>query len=224
MTEGECKFQEFCNTHSVVFERIAKTTEKTPDYKLTVGDAIIIAEVKDIEMNDEEKHACQAIKVGQPRSWGSNNVGSRVRDAIGKANKQLSRLTQGKLAGMLILFDSRPWPFNVVFPYEIKVAMYGFETLDFAVSRGLSPPAPPVMVGQRFGKGRKCGPSHNTSTSAIAVMLPAKRDRRCEFVLYHNEFARVPISPWTFGSIEAVEQLALKRNTTGEFGEWSPYE
>ncbi|MGD0232710.1 MAG: hypothetical protein ABSC19_20550 [Syntrophorhabdales bacterium] len=224
MTKGECGFQEFCKRNSIIFEPIARTAGKSPDYRLSVGDTIIIAEVKDIEMNDEEKQACQAIELGQARSWGSNNIGSRVRDAIGKANRQLSQVTQGKLPGILILFDNRPWPFNIVFPYEIMVAMYGLETCDFAVSRGLSPPATPVIVGRRFGKGRKCGPSHNTSTSAVGVMLPHRQDGRCEFVVYHNQFAAVSISPCTFGSIETVKQFALKRNTADEFGDWAPHE
>ena len=172
VTEGEIKLQGFCQRNAIVFKRILEDKEQTPDYELTINDVKIIVEVKDIEMNEEEKEARRKMKVGQPQVWGSSKVGSRVRDAISKANRQLKNLTCGKIPGILVLFDTRPSPFDALYPYEIKVAMYGFETLDLSVLKDFSPPA---VVGRRFGKGKKFTPSHNTSTSALAVLQHDKR-------------------------------------------------
>ena len=220
MTKGEIGFQEFCKTNSVAFERISTSKDKTPDYKLIIRDTMIIAEVKDIEMNEEEKDVQKKMEAGQVRSWGPTQIGARVRDAIGKANRQLRKLTCGKFPGVLVLFDNRPWPFNVVWPYEIKVAMYGFEICDFSVSKGVSPPLLPIMTGRRFGKGRKCSPLYNTSTSTVGVMQSNKPYKGCELVLYHNKHSSVQLSPATFSNIDMVKQFALRPNSSDGFGEW----
>jgi hypothetical protein len=216
-SKGEIGLQEFCKRNSIVFRRISKSKEQTPDYELTIGDTKVIAEVKDIEMNDEERDVQQKMKIGQMQVWGSSKVGSRVRDAVSKANKQLKKFTHGNIHGILVLFDSRPFPFNILYPYEIKVAMYGFETFDLSVSKDFSPPA---IMGRRFGKGKKCTPYHNTSTSAVTVLEFDKQTKEYQLMIYHNKFSAVPLPPTCWGTIDAVKQFAIKQNITDEFGDW----
>ena len=216
MTKGEVGLQLFCKRNAIAFRRISESEERTPDYELTIGVIRVIAEVKDIELNEEEKDVQEKMKIGQMRSWGSK-LGSRVRDAINKANKQIKKLTLGKIPGILVLFDTRPWPFNILYSYEIKVAMYGFETYDFSISKDFSPP---TIVGRRFGEGQKCTPSHNTSTSAVAVLELDKQSGAYKIVIYHNKHSAAPLSPNCWENIDAVRQFVIKQNVTDEFGEW----
>ena len=220
MTKGEIAFREFCEANSISIRRISEANEhQTPDYELTIDDAKVVSEVKDIEMNDEEKDVQRKMKIGQLQVWGSSRLGSRVRDDIGKANRQLKNLSYGKLPSILVLFDTRPIPFNMLYPYEIKVAMYGFETLDLSVSKDFSPP---VVIGRRFGPGKKFTPSQNTSTSAVAILEHKNGDVGYQLIIYHNRFASVPLFPSLFRRIASVKQLAIKENIADDFGEWEP--
>ena len=105
----------------------------------------------------------------------------------------------------------------MLYPYEIKVAMYGFETLDLSISKDFSPP---VVIGRRFGKGKKFTPSHNTSTSAVAVLQHNKDTQDYQLVIYHNKFSAVPLSPTLLGPIASVKQFVIKQNIADEFEEW----
>ena len=75
-------------------EPIPTGTGKTPDYRLSVGDLQAIAEVKQLDPNEEER--ADMAKFEQGRSGGFSAVpGDRVRRELSKANAQLSALAKG---------------------------------------------------------------------------------------------------------------------------------
>jgi hypothetical protein len=217
MTKGEFALQQFCKENAIKYTRITESHEQTPDYQLTIGELAIIVEVKDIEMNDEEKDVQEKKKNDPYCVWGSNSVGSRVRDKISKANRQLKKLMKGKIPSMLVLFDARPSPFNILSPYEIKVAMYGFETYDLSVPKDFSPP---FIKSRRFGKGKRTTPEHNTSTSAISILRLDYKTNRYQLDIYHNHFSTAPLSSVSLKSFNAVTQFTLNKNREDDFGEW----
>jgi len=120
---------------------------------MSVGKQQIFVEVKDLDLNPEEKQASRALKEGGMPLWGSP-PGARVRTKIDKARRQLKNCAESGQPALLVLFDTRSFPFNTTEPYDIKVAMYGFET--YVLSVPLLGMGIPKFTEKIFGKDRKC--------------------------------------------------------------------
>jgi hypothetical protein len=62
MTLGERALVDFCETNRVPIKRILEGDKKEPDYEMSVGKQQIFVEVKDLDLNPEEKQASRALK------------------------------------------------------------------------------------------------------------------------------------------------------------------
>lgn len=191
MTTSEQLFEEFCRTGSIHCCRLEPDGDKTPDYEITIGDQRIVVEIKELTPNDEEKQAIRDMKREEFTSWGSDKIGNRIRYKIDDAKRQLEPSAANKYPSILVLYDARPIPIKGISPYEIEVAMYGWETIDVHVSANLSKP---VHFGKhRFGKGKKFRRDCHAYISALGVLREVNPDGRLHLSLYHNIFARSPI-------------------------------
>ena len=216
MTPGEKVFVAFCKANGVPLKRIHEGDAQEPDYEISVGKQPIMVEVKDFDLNPEEKRAHRALKEGAMADWGSS-PGDRVRSKIDKARRQLKKCKEAGQPALIVLFDTRPVPFNITEPYDIKVAMHGFETLVLTVP----PPSggSPRLTAKMFGNDRKFSAQTNTYISAIGLF-----DKNCsgdyDLDVYHNVYADVPICTTSLGSIKNVRQYELSANPAQEFGDW----
>lgn len=91
MTESEIKFEQFRSARNIPFERIDTGHSATPDYDIFVNDQKIVVEVKELDVNEEEKKILQKIATQRTLVWGSDRVGDRIRYKIDDAKRQLER-------------------------------------------------------------------------------------------------------------------------------------
>ena len=191
MTISEEQFEHFCRQASIPCTRLAEGEEKTADYDILLGGQRIIVEVKEIKANEADRQALCELREKHSAGRGTNKVGSRIRNKIGAAKRQIERLAAGKCPGVLLLYDTRSPEIRGVWPYEILVAMYGYETIDVHVSEDSNEP---VRFGtHRFGKGKKLGPDCHTYISAIGILRETVLANVLHIDLYHNVYADHPL-------------------------------
>ncbi len=191
--------------------------EKTPDYELALGNVPVIVEVKELTLNKPDTEALRDFNSSGSAVWGLSNLGNRVRNKIESAKHQLERLSSGLCPGLLLLYDARPRPIRGIYPYEILVAMYGFETIDVHFSEE---PAESVRFGRhRFGKGSKLRYSTHTYISAVGVLREAGGSR-LHIDLYHNIFADKPLPLEQILGREDMSLFSVPSGSNNEFREW----
>jgi len=158
-------------------------------------------------INKDEQHAKQErLKTGF--SSGSVTPGDRVRKKISDAGPQIRRRTKNRFPGLLVLFD-RGSGLNHLDPYSIRVAMYGLDTVQFAVPRDHR--RNPYVVGAKSGPKRKMTPEDNTSISAIGALYFPERGVT-ELVVYHNAHASIPLRP------EVLRRYGIRQYRLGRAG------
>lgn len=215
LTTSEIIFEQFCATHGITYERIPTKAERTPDYEITVGEQRIVAEIKQIDPNPNERIEMEQFAKNGWVVGGRGAPGDRMRNVIHDANGQLKQLSKEVLPSILIVYDNVPIASHTA-PYCILVAMYGLQQLNLQVPRDKTQTV--RLVGVSFGGKRKMTIKTNTSTSAVAVIH--NRDNG-EYTLdiYHNVFARVPLDYAMFDGLP-VRQYTLQDPGNGEFQDW----
>lgn len=189
---SELLFEDYCTRAGIEWRRIAEEHGKTPDYQLAFDGRTIIAEVKEITKNKEERESDRLLK---ERGYGTvlgGKPGARVRKKIMDSSPQIKARTVGRHHGLLVLYDNGQIAGHLD-PYHIMTAMHGLEVVNFAVPR--DPSARPYATGTRFGPNKKMTRDANTSISAIGALVVTAPDRIIELHVYHNPFAVVPIEP-----------------------------
>ena len=108
---SELLFEDFCQQGEINWERLEVEElekgvfPKTPDYELRIDDRTIIAEVKEITQNKEERESERLLK---ERGYGTvlkGTPGARVRKKINDSSPQIRKRTLGRHPGILILYD-----------------------------------------------------------------------------------------------------------------------
>ena len=217
MTTSEVLFERFCTEGHLSFRRIDTDVEKTPDYEVVLGNVPVIVEVKEFTLNESDKEALHDCESGGSAVWGMPKLGSRVRNKIESAKHQLECLASGRCPGLLLLYDGRPSPIGGIFPYEILVAMYGFETIDVHVSEK---PEEPVRFGRhKFGKGGKLRYKTHTYISAVGILREVDGNR-LHIDLYHNIFADNPLPLEPIVGRADMSLFSVPSGSGNEFREW----
>jgi hypothetical protein len=193
LTRAEELFERFCNRVGIKATPIPTGGKKTPDYRLSVGGQEVVAEVKQLDPNDEEK--ADLAKFEQGKSGGYWAVpGNRVRRELSKADTQLATLAKGRCPALVVVYNNVFLRFHTD-PYNVRVGMYGIEQVVVAVSS--DPKVSPQYLGVKFGPRRKVTPEHNTTISAVAVLVlnPPGDLQSPQLIVYHNIYARIPLAP-----------------------------
>ncbi len=224
MTVSEDLFENFCSLNGIEYSRLSPDGKKTPDYEANLGGMKTIVEIKELSVNSEEKlflksfeedYLSQVAKGEKKVTVGNHTPGRRVRHKIEACKKQLRRFVHQNVPAVLLLYDTRPFPFEIS-SYDVKVAMYGFESI---------PLYPPDVAGEslkfgehRFGKGKKLRSDSHTYISAVGVLCEKDRSGSLHVDFYLNAHADNPLS---------VESLISEKNitvytvlSTQQFGDW----
>ncbi len=212
-TQSEKLFESFCQTKRIRYVRVAASSSRTPDYEIFVPRRKVIVEIKEISPNRDELDAQRRARTGEFVVV-SSTPGQRVRGKISDALHQIKLRAKGRFPGLLVLMDTG-FAAEHTSPYNIRVAMHGFETLVYAVPT--DPSHSPYVKDRKFGGGRKMTPSNNTSISAIAVIGDISGS--LDFRVYHNRHAAVPLPPAVFHRYQ-VPQYALAPHSPGTIPDW----
>ncbi len=179
-TVSELLFEAYCERAQIACKPVpTEKGVKTPDFELSIGGQVIIAEVKELTEEDEG-----------PGRVKSEIVGARIREKIRQCARQLKTRTAGRHPGMLVLYRNGNLGY---FTAHITAAMYGTTVIEVAVPRDRS--VRPYIVGERFGPGKWMTPDHNTSISAVGVVFRGGPSWDFDLLVYHNAHAAVPIQP-----------------------------
>jgi len=191
-TESEAAFAFFCEHHGIACHRIPEAEEPRPDYEIVLSGQLVLVEVKQFDANADELKAQAARERGDLGVLLGTTPGSRIRNAIDKANVQLKRLLAGRaLPTMLVVYNNSPSRFHTD-AYAVMTAMQGFDVIDVEVQPDTDKP---LRFGEpRSGHSRMMSPNANTSTSALAVLSPTFMDEPT-LVVYHNRHAACRLDP-----------------------------
>ena len=214
MTESERLFEEFCARLGIRLERIETRDKRRPDYRIWPSNAEVVCEVKQIEANAKERRALSAAVRGEYIATGGI-PGSRVRSKITDASPQLRNLAKGRCPALLVL-SAESFLRRHLDEYQVRVAMYGLDTIIMAVPRNAAVRA--YVKDRKSGPKRKMNTEHNTTISAI-LELRRHGDRTIFCTVYHNRFAAIPL-PQKLLDADHVRHLRLRKKAAGEFDEW----
>jgi len=219
MTISEKLFEQFCRENNIQFSRLLPDGNKTPDYEINLGDQHIILEIKEFALNNEEKIAINDFKKKRFSSWGSSKVGNRIRYKIDDSKRQIERLASGKCPAILLLYDARPFPIKGTSPYEIEVAMYGWESIDLHVPENLEKP---VRFGKhRFGKGKKFRSDCHTYISAIGMLREIEPTEQLNLDIYLNVYADMPLQIDSLITRKNITVYTIASGNGNEFRGWA---
>lgn len=213
-TLSEKLFEQFCRDKAIRCRPVGVGRDRTPDYDIFLSRRKVVVEVKEITPNPAERVAEMALRKGQ-FSVRSFTPGDRVRGKIADAAPQIKARAQYRYPGLIVLFASGLLTCHLD-SYQIRVAMYGLETVVYAVPR--NPRESPYAIGRKYGARRKLTPHHNTSVSAVSV-LSVLENGGIDLVVYHNEHAANPL-PVELLHRYGVRQYILGQAQPGEVVGW----
>lgn len=215
-TQSEKLFEDFCRRKNIACKSISVRSSRTPDYCISVNGEKIVVEVKEFSPNKEDQEMLRKAVQEKVLVVGETHCpGERARRKIAKSAKQISNLSKGKYPALLVLYNSII-PVNPIGEYELKVAMFGLETVVMSPSMSMNGML--KIVGGKFGPKRKLTPNCNTSISAIAVLTD--NSGIPDLTVYHNHHAAIPMPTEAFGKI-GCPQFILSNNNGNEFPSWA---
>jgi hypothetical protein len=205
-TESERHFEQFCERNGFALSAIPPVaTERTPDYTLSVGGQLVVVEVKEIDPTPEELESTRVCRETDVRLAIRTTPGKKVRQKITDSRVQIKARTGGTRPGLLVLWESG-WSFGFhTRPYDIRVAMAGFEQVIINLPHIASGESP-SYAGMKHGGGRKLTEGNNRSLSAVALLsIPGPDQMRLD--LYHNRYAENPLAPSLLASAEVTHSV-----------------
>ena len=135
---SELLFEAYCERAQIDCEPVpTENGVKTPDFELSIGGQVIIAEVKELKEED-----------AGPGEGKSERVGARIREKIRQCARQLKTRTASRHPGMLVLYRNGGLGY---FTAHITAAMYGTTVIEMAVPRDRSVRPYPVWGAVRPG-------------------------------------------------------------------------
>lgn len=213
-TESETAVEKYFQERGLAIEKIAEGAERSPDYRVEIGGLEIIIEVKQFDATPDEQQRLESLAEGEVLLL-DTTPGKGVRKKITDAGAQLKGLAKGKCPAVLLLFNNRPFLLgNPANPYEVRVAMYGFESILIANPRENTVSR---VLDRKFGGSRKLTTQHNTTISAIMVM--ELRGEKTLLRAYHNEHAAIPLPHGLLSELDA-EEFTLTTPESGKFQDW----
>jgi len=209
MTNGERNFELFCKYHNFKYEKIKENKDvKTPDYRLFIGNYLIITEVKDLEPNKEDKKALKEFYEKGHVVWGQSKVGSRVRNKIVSCKNQIKRFTKDKYPSILLIFDHRNEITPTLTDYEIKIGMFGFEAIN-------------INDNSNFRKfGGKAQMTKNSRKYISCIGLLKENNNKPFLKLYENCYANIRIKYDIFKKYNDISIFKLNSPPDKTYSNW----
>lgn len=185
-TDSEVIFEKFCNQLKINYTSIPCTDKKTPDYILILGSQRVLAELKQLESNEEDRDLYNQARVKGFVVAFCNSV-SRVRRKIQRAGKQLKSQNNGLTPALAVIYDNGTS--GGVDNTDIKTAMYGDEKAIASYFNNQFVNVTPLHAGGN----RRLTDSCNTTISAVGLLWGPKNE--LSISIFHNHFAANPINP-----------------------------
>ena len=210
-TAGERNFELFCNYHTFKYEKIIEDKDvRTPDYQLFIDDYLVITEVKDLEPNKEDQKALKEFYEKGYVVWGQSKVGSRVRNKIITSKNQIKRFTKNKYPSILLIFDHRNEITPTLTDYEIKVGMFGFETININSN----------LNYRKFGGKAQMTINSRKYISCIGLLI--KENNNKPFLkLYENYYANIRINYDIFKKYNDISIFKLNFPPDKTYSNWT---
>lgn len=214
MTRSEQLFEKFCAHRGINVNRVPESDGRTPDYEIDFVGTRVVVEVKEIGESPEDREANERLARGEAVV---RNItpGEKVRRKIAAQSGQIRARANGCAPGLLVLFEDG-LTIRHLDPYQIRVAMEGFDTVVLAVPQ--DPREEVRAVGTKAGKRKKMTPKDNTSISAIGV-LGLDEHGKPNMTVYHNRHAEVSLRPELLET-SGLRQFQLSVREDGAIGEW----
>lgn len=212
-TQSEMLFENLCADQGHKCNKIEEGGNKTPDYLVRIDTLEFVVEVKQVNPNNGQKKLLAEFE--KKRFIVVTAIpGEKVRGKIKSGAAQISKLAKGRMSGMLVLYNNLPFALGDPFgPYNIRVGMFGFDTIVLTKPRDFSAPK---VLDRKFGPKRKVTKEHNTSISALAVINEIEPNR---LDVYHNPYAAIPFERGLFQRFSNKE-YELEENRPMRFQEW----
>ena len=220
MNISEKKFESFCDIGEILYTRLTPEGKKTPDYEIVLGGCRMIVEIKELTPNDDEKKGIKDLEEKKWATWGSSKVGNRIRYKIDDSKRQIERLASKICPAILLLYDTRPFPVRGISPYEILVAMYGFETIDVHVPK--NPNSKLTFGKHRFGKGKKIHHDQHNYISSVGVLRELESEGNLHIDLYNNVFSDKPLPFLKLLNRNDLSFYTIAQDSGDEFRKWIP--
>lgn len=224
-TESEALFEELCDHHGVPCRRLCVRSDgPQPDYELNLAGHTVVAEVKQIDPNEEDRQFTESLRRDRMATQCRNPdlMARRVRNHIKESRSQINAYLDDHphTPALLILFDAARNRYTD--PYTIQTAMHGWEQVLLNVP---SDGQPVSVVGRGFGKrnNREIRPDKNDHLSAVGTLHECwditTHERFLALNIYHNPHAvtRLMPSAWTGAHIT---HLKLSQKEQGEWQNW----
>ncbi len=187
-TKSEILFEQYCDQLDIDCTPIPRADTKTPDYELVLGAQLVIAELKQLDLNNEDSSLFERARVsGSASAW--PNSANRVRRKIQRAGRQLKARSKGRTPALVVIYDNGTS--GGVDGTDVRTAMYGDETVDVSLFPG-GADVTPLHAGGNRRLTEKC----NTTISAVGVLY--RLTTELSISLFHNHFAANPIGPSWF--------------------------
>ena len=188
-TFSEQQFEHFCDAKEIRWNRIIESDIRLADYKVWLDKSLVIAEVKQLDLNDEDQAFIKAVQDGKEVSPGFRATGHiRVRNALDNAYDQLKNAAEGCYPAILIIYDNTEGLSHLGHD-DILNAMYGDEAVIVAWSE--QEPAKSDIVAHRFGGNRRVTRNSYRALSGIGLLGLDKTDSHLTLDLFHNIHATI---------------------------------
>ncbi len=217
LTCSENLFEQFCSQLGLLVSRVDEATSRRPDYRMIFPATDVIVEIKEINPTAEERAVIETdpdiVEPEKLYHWGI--PGERVRKKISNAVPQLKALSKSTLPTLLVLHDPiRFWP-ELLDADALKVAMYGVETI--LISPESAHEGGATILERWHGSRRRFTSDHNTSLSAIGIL--ELEDGHISLQIFHNWYARAPLSP-SLLSYTGITHFQLAKPPTEGYPAW----
>ena len=199
-TYSETLFEEYCQENHIVCTRVSVNSERSPDFRIQIGQTLVVCEVKQIDMNESDRKVLATVNAGIPTNF---YVVNRVRSKLKDVSAQLKDAALAGIPTMVVLYNNSPVHDYTGYP-DVLQAMFGRKSsiVTFSASQGSGPVVSPPF----FGGNRGLGTGQNTSVSAVAALKRDSADQ-LQLCVYHNPHSRVPLDPAVLSEVAAVQPV-----------------
>ena len=186
-TVSETLFEKHCKLRSVTIGKIAEGEEKTPDYWVQIRRRPIVAEVKQIDPNENDRLKDQISSCSE--SGMGLAPAKRVRQKLAEAYLQIRAHARRGVAAVVVIYNNAGL-MNFVDEFTVTKAMFGSPQIYLALNtEGFF-----ACSGEGFGPGQKLTRNSCRGISAVCV-LQTGGVRETHMSVFHNPFAANPIDP-----------------------------
>jgi hypothetical protein len=206
-TRGEEVFEEYLASLGRKFTYEPNIGRRQPDYLVHRAGGDVLCEIKDFELNDDDRAELEAIASGRHNAVSSRAIPlSRIQLRIRAASSQL-REYKGRYPCLVVLFDASAQVHLIDF--TVLGAMYGETQISIPIAHGGEPAGEPSIVFER--ESRYLTRTSNTTVSAVAIL---------EYTAPNEHLLKDALAQQDFGA--GTEGISRALKFSYEFGERHP--